>query len=340
MAIVYNISDWNYKEWVQTGGTREKCFVENPADGKLYFFKESIEKYPSEFWSEIIASKVGKHFGFDLLDYNIGISHNTVGCICESMIEPFTEELLHGVSLLKDANPKFKITRAPIIIFEEVEKSFRPYPGFINKFIEILIFDSIIGNQDRHSENWAIIRSLDLTNKNFNKRKILVWFYEKYKSTGLKFKDIPFKKYYMQLMSDASLVNIKFSPIYDSGSSLGREIGEDKIELFLTNDDEIKKYIRKGKSEIKWEKEKKNINHFELLKQIKSKHNDFITKSIKTKITNYNKEELTELIMNIDVNLTDKYAKSKLSLQRKKLIIKFIHNRIAILKELINENQG
>jgi hypothetical protein len=44
--------------------------------------------------------------------------------------------------------------------------------------------------------------------------------------------------------------------------------------------------------------------------------------------------------MNIDVNLTDKYAKSKLSLQRKKLIIKFIHNRIAILKELINENQG
>lgn len=340
MAAVYNISDWNYKEWVQTGGTREKCFVENPDDGKLYFFKESIEKYPSEFWSEIIASKVGKHFGFDLLDYNIGISHNTVGCICESMIEPFTEELLHGVSLLKDANPKFKITRAPIIIFEEVEKSFRLYPGFINKFIDILIFDSIIGNQDRHSENWAIIRSLDVTNNYFNKRKVLVWLHEKYKNSGLKFKDIPFKKYYMQMMSNASLVNIKFAPIYDSGSSLGREIGEERIESFLNNEKEIIKYIKKGKSEIKWEKENKNINHFEILEKIMPKYGDFIKKSVQTKFTDNKINELTELIMNIDVKLTDKFAESKLSLQRKNLIIKFIQKRIAFLKELVNENQG
>ena len=40
MAKVYNITDWMAKNWIATGGTREKVFVENPEDGKLYFFKE------------------------------------------------------------------------------------------------------------------------------------------------------------------------------------------------------------------------------------------------------------------------------------------------------------
>ncbi|MES2781096.1 MAG: hypothetical protein V4651_14480, partial [Bacteroidota bacterium] len=94
--MVFDISNWSIKEWIQTIGTRDKFFVENPADGKQYYFKESIQKYPSEFWSEIIASKFGRMLGFDLLDYNIAISHNLVGCICESMIDQTHEELEHG----------------------------------------------------------------------------------------------------------------------------------------------------------------------------------------------------------------------------------------------------
>ena len=48
MAEFIDISKWNVLEWVTTTGTREKCFVENPANNKLYFFKESIDKYPDE----------------------------------------------------------------------------------------------------------------------------------------------------------------------------------------------------------------------------------------------------------------------------------------------------
>ena len=61
MIKLLNITNWNIKRWIGTGGTRAKCFVENPEDNKEYFFKESIERYPSEFWSEIISSKVGKY---------------------------------------------------------------------------------------------------------------------------------------------------------------------------------------------------------------------------------------------------------------------------------------
>jgi len=340
MADFYDITTWNEKPWYQTGGTREKCFVENPENGKLYYFKESIAKYPSEFWSEIIASKVGKLFGFNLLDYNIGINKNVVGCICEFMINPY-DELIHGVSLLKDANPKFKITKAPILLFKDIEKSFKTYSdNFIYKFLDILIFDSIIGNQDRHSENWAVIRSLDVTNRENNIKRLLIWVYEKYKTTNLRYKKIPFKRFLLDYMRESELINIEFAPIYDSGSSLGREISEDRLEHFLKNDNEIKKYIKKGISEIKWEIEKKNINHFDLLKMIMPKYKDYILNTIKTKFSGYNKEDLRKLIIDIDVNLPNEYEKNKLTLQRKELIIKFIIFRIEKLNEIISENQG
>ena len=227
--------------------------MENPSDEKLYFFKESIEKYPSEFWSEIIASKVGSLLGFKILDYNIGVHEETAGCICESMINQKSEELEHGISLIKKAVKGFKVSKRPIILFSDVEKSFLPYGNFINEFIDMLVFDSIIGNQDRHSENWAIIRSLDVENFKSNKSRFLKWAYTKYKESGVLLKKVPLKNYIMSSLQESALINLQFSRIYDSGSSLGREIPEQNLDIYLSSDEELKKYIKKGRSEIKWE---------------------------------------------------------------------------------------
>ena len=336
MAEIHNITNWNIKSWLHTGGTREKYYVENPADNKEYFFKVSIAKFPSEFWSEIISSKIGKHLGFNLLDYNIGVSYNTVGCICESMIDQAIEELEHGINLIKNSVKEFHLSERPIIIFSEVEKSFYNYKGFILKFIDVLVFDAIIGNQDRHSENWAIIRSLDVSNERFNMDKLLKKSYDLYKSTGIKLNDIPFKKFFLKYMNKAALVHIEFSPIYDSGSSLGREISEDKIQAFLDDDNKIRKYIRKGVSEIKWEKGNKKINHFEILKKIKSKYPQQIEKRINEVLNKYNANDIETIISKIDDSIPDEFHKTKLSLQRKKLITKFIQFRVEQLKEVIS----
>ena len=59
---------------MSTGGTRDKAVVED-ADGQLYFFKTSLKKkekdYTYEFWSEIIASEIGRLLGFDTLVYDV-----------------------------------------------------------------------------------------------------------------------------------------------------------------------------------------------------------------------------------------------------------------------------
>ena len=75
MAEFFDISNWNEKPWYQTGGTRSKVIVENPANRKDYYFKTSLKKelkdYKHEFWSEIITSEVGTMLGFNMLKYDI-----------------------------------------------------------------------------------------------------------------------------------------------------------------------------------------------------------------------------------------------------------------------------
>ena len=58
-----------------------------------------------------------------------------------------------------------------------------------------------------------------------------------------------------------------FSPIYDSGSSLGRELSAERISIILDDDQKMEQYIKKGLSDIRWND--KQLNHLELLKVIK-----------------------------------------------------------------------
>lgn len=337
MAEVINISDWIIKEWVTTTGTREKCFVENPADGKLYFFKESIDKYPSEFWSEIIASKIGKLLGFNTIDYNIGIYKDKVGCISESIIDSENQELIHGVNILKNEIPGFVITDRPTVSFDEIKKALSNYRGFINKFIKVLIFDALIENQGRHSENWALIRSLDTSNLEMNKSRLLKYMANLYSKYLIPRKESFAKRYYQKVFGELALFDIRFAPIYDSGSSLGREKSEEDIEEFLKSPEEIKRYIERGISEIKLNG-KKNTRHFDLIFIIGIKYKEIIASCRSRVLTKYSFDEISNIINNVDNGLSAEYAQNKLTLQRKKLIINLVKHRVEYLKNLNLEN--
>ncbi len=91
MVTFYNISDWEEKEYFNTGGTRNKVVVENTKDEKSYFFKTSLNKkeknYTYEFWSEVIASEVGQLLGFNVLQYDVAVNKQTLGCLSKSIFE-------------------------------------------------------------------------------------------------------------------------------------------------------------------------------------------------------------------------------------------------------------
>lgn len=62
-------------------------------------------------------------------------------------------------------------------------------------------------------------------------------------------------------------INIaKTAPIFDSGSSMARELTSDRIEFLLANEKELNRYIENGKAELHWNKQK--ISHYNLIEEL------------------------------------------------------------------------
>lgn len=349
MPRLFTITDeWNEQPWFSTGGTRAKKYLQGP-DGKFYYFKRSQLKpgkdYTYEFWNEIIAYELGTMLGFTMLQYDIAVDGEVMGCICESMINSEVEELVEGVKYLQAYSPEYdpnKKEHQKWYTFSLIERALESAKigHFINDVIRIIIFDSVIGNGDRHQENWAIISKQQLITdivdelEKLNKiklprflKRILNWIAKHIHTLNTKGEKIP-----------KSLYNTvtKFSPIYDSGSSLGRELLEDRVNLYLNNPEELNRYVEKGSSEIHWDNKK--CSHFELISNLlKTKYAGNVKKNIKSVLDKCNTEVISRMIHEIDKDVPGGLEKYKIPDNRKQLIIKIITLRLEKLSSTIHE---
>ncbi len=324
----YDLSNWVVQSWlVPTIGSRNKSFVEDPTSRSLYFFKESKQTYPSEFWSEIIASKVGYVLGFDLLDYNIAVLNNRPGCISKKMHDDgFFQDLIHGVNILKEKVPGFIISTRPVISIQEIIKAFegdKQLKNFVTPMIETIIFDAIIGNTDRHTENWGIIRAFDFDKFIIETMPNTKW-YQKVILRVVRSIVARFEK--------QSEFSYTFTPIFDSGSCLGREIPENLLQGFI-NKRSLDKYIDKGWHEIRWDGNK--LNSFELIKNIRGIRKSVVDKTIKRTLRNFNAHTIEKIINEVDLNVPPQFGNAKLTLHRKELIKQLIFSRVERLRLII-----
>ena len=344
--------NWNEQFWFSTGGTRAKKYLLSP-DGKYYYFKRSQYKEPTnfkpgkdfkyEFWSEVIAYELGKQLGFNVLRYDIAIDGNIMGCISESMIDNESQELVEGVKYIQSFSPEYnpeKKEHKAYYTFSMIENALTQSKNgqFIESILELIVFDAIIGNGDRHQENWAIITSQklisefieeELINNKERTNRLYKWAYkqvkraiDRYKKVGSK---IP-KSYYR--------IQKEFAPIYDSGSSLGRELLEDKVNLYLESDAELEKYISKGVSEIHWENKK--VSHFLLINKLltETKYSKKTKEIIDKVIERYDGPKIEAIINSIDEKVPDSHKNYKIPDSRKKLIFKMITLRLKRLESL------
>ncbi len=334
MADFYDISSWNDKPWYQTGGTRNKVIVENPSNQKDYYFKTSLKRkqkdYKYEFWSEIIASEVGRFLGFNLLRYDIAYNKGEIGCISESMVTEGVNKLTEGMNYLTGYdttyNPEDKDSHKQYT-FQFIKKTLEYYRlgSSIENIIEIIIFDSIIGNGDRHQENWGIITVYNDVIKTLEEiaKKEKKGFIEKQLFSLLAITSKAKRSEVDKLVLDYRLMMPgEFSKIYDSGSCLGREIMDEKLKQLQSDDNMMEAYIRRGVSEIHWEGVK--LNHFKLIEKIKTDYSNLVTDIISSVQEKYQHESINKIIMDIDSKLPKELSRFILPLERKKFIIKLI----------------
>lgn len=357
-ATYTDVTDWDVIVYQNTTGSRSKKIIRKPETEDEFFFKGSKEladgeiRYPSEFWSEIISSKIGQYLKFNILDYNIGYNKGgiqKIGCLSKSMVLNSKNKLTEGKVYLtgykSSYNPE-KDKKDYTFQFIRDTLSFFNYNSYIINLLEIIIFDALIGNSDRHQENWGIITNFEQTIEDFNE-KIRISGDKWYRNWGLKLgrlltiiqseksKRNTKKSKKTDLLIESDIVKNYFSPIYDSGCCLGREFNIDKVKKMLTDKQMQDKYIRKGVSEIHWKGNDKKLNHFELIKKLQEEYPEEIKRVITKIKDNFKAENIKIIIENIDKNLPINLKKHNLLKERKELMFKLINLRFNKLIELI-----
>lgn len=265
------------------------------------------------------------------------------------MVEYSENKLSEGIDFLRGFDSKYNPNTDEYRYTFEFIKRTLAYFDLTDcepKFIEMLIFDAIIGNSDRHQENWGFISKFKETieeieqeiqskksflGKILPRMKRFITESTLYQRQELEDKNKKLKR--STLLNQTLIVQTHFSPIYDSGCCLGRELLEERISKMLKDQQMVEAYIRKGKSEVRYSEGEKPP-HFELLKNLYSDYSRVFDKIIERVNNNYSYENLKKLIINIDSELPNELIKYKLDDLRKELMIKLIDLRINKLRNL------
>jgi len=133
-----------------------------------YLFKE-VREGTGEHWSEKICCEIASMLGLPHAHYNLAIWKNRYGVVTPSFVDTLQKErLIHGNEILKpDVSPISFYKRRHHLIRKVTSflKIINPPRGTTVKeiknandaFIGYLMFDVLVGNADRHDENWGMV---------------------------------------------------------------------------------------------------------------------------------------------------------------------------------------
>lgn len=169
---VNDVSDWRLAG-VEPTGLDPKVWLIDPNNKWPWLFKPVPTQgtTPSgEDWAEVIAADLAALIGVPHAEARLAVRDGHRGCIVRKFMEQGWE-LQHGSSLLSEVVPDFdpKHPDRSGHTLENVERVLRPLSppsgpeippelSAFGVFAGYLVFDALIANQDRHSNNWGILR--------------------------------------------------------------------------------------------------------------------------------------------------------------------------------------
>jgi hypothetical protein len=160
---IKDFSSWEkYEGAFEGSGRSEKIWLVNPENNDIGLFKFPKSIYTTEHLSEKIAADIAKLINVKCMVVEIGRYKERIGSL-SYRINKDDEILVEGIQLINKYYPFYK----PEILYDEKNKEYYSLEMILNSlgeykfqrdFLKIPIFDFLIGNTDRHQNNWAILK--------------------------------------------------------------------------------------------------------------------------------------------------------------------------------------
>lgn len=198
-------------------GSKPKFWVLLP-DGR-WLFKEARPN-TGEDWAEKAAAEVARALGIDAATVELASFGERRGCISRNFVDVAAgEALVHGNEILGmrvTGYDKGKTFRQSDHTLENIDSAIRSLfaaehaEGILTELAGYMVLDALIGNTDRHHENWGLL---------------------------------------LRVQAEPRALTLSVAPSFDHASSLGRELlDERRIELLTAN--RVSSYVSKGRGGI------------------------------------------------------------------------------------------
>jgi hypothetical protein len=164
--MIKDFSSWLEYEGASEGsGRSEKIWLKNPSNNDIGLFKFPKSEYTTEHISEKVAADIAQLINIDCMKVELGQYYSRKGSLSHR-INKKGENLIEGVRLINKYYPSYNPNtlydeeKGEYYSLEMVLNSLKEY-SFQKEIFKVLIFDFLIGNTDRHQNNWAILQDED-----------------------------------------------------------------------------------------------------------------------------------------------------------------------------------
>lgn len=150
----------------------------NPATWPLYIAKTGQKWYPIESVTEHLLNRLGTIFGIKMADSKLSIINGQLRFLSRYFLHKEKESLVHGAEIfagyLEDQAFVESVEKANLsrILFtlQFVEKAIiKAFPAekepIMKQLVRLLLYDAMVGNNDRHFYNWAVVQPFDKRQK-------------------------------------------------------------------------------------------------------------------------------------------------------------------------------
>lgn len=194
-----DISSWKYEN-INVSGSKEKRWYRSLDTNQLALFKLPISmtsdssiglgESTGEVWSEKICSEIGNYIGFPTHNVDIGAlviddeaiefyglngkgvqsGDKVFGALCWSFLNEDKDSLVEGADMIMDFDETYDREilqgKREIYNFDLLYRLFGEN-NILDHLFQMIIFDTLIGNTDRHQDNFGVIRDEETGQQKF-----------------------------------------------------------------------------------------------------------------------------------------------------------------------------